>query len=83
MEQNKLWFKAKRYGWGWYPCSWEGWLVIFLYVAVVTIHSVNIEKFATSGIDVSIYFVVPLVINTIFLIIISYARGEKPAWRWG
>ena len=22
---QKLWFKAKLYGWGWYPCSWEGW----------------------------------------------------------
>jgi ACR3 family arsenite efflux pump ArsB len=82
MEQNKLWFKAKRFGWGWYPCSWEGWVVILLYIVVITIHSVNIEKFATSGTDVVINFVIPLIINTVFLIIISYIKGEKPGWRW-
>ncbi len=82
MEQNKLWFKAKRFGWGWTPCSWQGWTVVLLYVVVITIHSINIEKFATSGADVVINFVIPLIINTIFLIIISYAKGEKPGWRW-
>ncbi len=82
MEQNKLWFKAKRFGWGWYPCSWEGWTVILLYTIVITIHSINIEKFATSGTDVVINFIIPLMINTIFLIIISCVKGEKPGWRW-
>jgi ACR3 family arsenite efflux pump ArsB len=82
MENKKLWFKAKRFGWGWYPCSWEGWMVILLYVVVITIHSINIERFADSGKEVIINFVIPLIINTIFLIIICYARGEKPYWRW-
>jgi len=83
MEQNKLWFRAKRFGWGWYPCSWEGWAVILLYVIVITIHSINIEKFATSGTDVVINFSIPFIINTTFLLIICYAKGERPRWRWG
>ncbi len=24
---DKLWFRAKDYGWGWTPCSGEGWIV--------------------------------------------------------
>ena len=32
MENKKLWFRAKRYGWGWYPCSWQGWAVLAMYV---------------------------------------------------
>ncbi len=83
MENKKLWFKAKNYGWGWYPCSWEGWVVILLYVMAIVLHSINIDKFANSGDEVVVNFVLPFIINTIFLIIICYARGEKPEWRWG
>ncbi len=82
MENKKLWFRAKRFGWGWYPSSWEGWMVIALYVVVIAIHSINVEKFATSGTEVLINFVLPIIINTVFLIIICYAKGEKPYWRW-
>ncbi|MEQ1499805.1 MAG: hypothetical protein ABL917_00335 [Parcubacteria group bacterium] len=83
MENKKLWFKAKNYGWGWYPCTWEGWTVILLYVVAIVLHSINIDKFANSGSEVVVNFVVPFIINTIFLIIICYARSEKPEWRWG
>ena len=24
------WFRAKRFGWGWTPITWEGWLVTLL-----------------------------------------------------
>ena len=34
------WFAAKRYGFGWVPCSWQGWLVLavflLLYVFVLS-----------------------------------------------
>jgi len=34
---QRLWFKARRYGWGWTPCSVEGWAVtIFAVLALVT-----------------------------------------------
>ena len=29
---KQLWFKAKTYGYGWYPVTWQGWLVILIYV---------------------------------------------------
>ena len=32
LEKSKLWFRAKNYGWGWYPCSWEGWTVLLIWV---------------------------------------------------
>ncbi len=31
---DKLWFKAKKFGWGWTPCSWEGWTVTGLYTGI-------------------------------------------------
>lgn len=40
---NKYWFrkrqglKTKDLGWGWIPISWEGWLVILLFFALIGI----------------------------------------------
>ena len=35
-EQSRYWFPAKRYGWGWgFPTTWQGWLVIALYVVLI------------------------------------------------
>lgn len=82
MENKKLWFKAKNYGWGWYPVSWQGWLVIALYTMGLVPHIINASR-QHSGSDFLIGFSIPFVINTVFLLIICYARGEKPRWRWG
>ena len=29
------WFGPRRFGWGWTPISWEGWVVTILFLAVV------------------------------------------------
>lgn len=34
-KEKKLWFCTKRYGWGWRPCSMEGWLVTLGFIALV------------------------------------------------
>lgn len=82
MNKNKLWFRAKTFGWGWYPVSWEGWAVIALYIAAVGVHIRNIDIYIYSGNDILTSLTIPFVINTIFLLIICYCRGEKPRWRW-
>lgn len=28
-----MWFRAKRYGWGWRPVTWQGWAVVAVWVA--------------------------------------------------
>jgi hypothetical protein len=32
----RRWFRRKRWGYGWTPCSWQGWLVTALFVAACT-----------------------------------------------
>ena len=34
---TRLWFRAKRYGWGWTPASVEGWLVMAAFMVAVVI----------------------------------------------
>lgn len=72
---NKLWFKAKTYGYGWTPVTWQGWLVVGIYLVFViwlsTIFAPGIEYFGL------------MLLATIVLIWISAKKGEKARWRWG
>jgi hypothetical protein len=77
---KKIWFKAKTYGWGWCPCTWEGWAIIVGYLIIfailATIFETNIERFWLP-------YLISVFLLTALLIYISYKKGEKPGWRWG
>lgn len=75
---KKLWFRAKLYGWGWYPCSWEGWLVTLAFIVLIGLSAARL----VNGGSVTFYLV-SLLILTAVLIAICYKTGEKPRWRWG
>ena len=74
-KKKKLWFRAKCFGWGWYPCSWEGWLVLLIWV----ISLFTIIKRNYGGLENFIF----VFISVLILIWICYKTGEKPGWRWG
>lgn len=81
--KKDIWFKAKRYGYGWYPCTWQGWLMIALYFIVVFGNFFLIDKYAESAKDVLSIFLPITVVSTIILVILAYLKGEKAKWRWG
>lgn len=78
------WFKRRRYGWGWIPVTWQGWLTVGIWLLLVI-------GGATAILDVpeaqqareSAFFLLFIVVATAGLIRISYAKGPKPRWRWG
>lgn len=80
---NKRWFKAKTYGYGWYPASWQGWAIIITYISLVIQFFQLIDKNSHSVSDTLIGMVIPFVLLTILLLFIAYGTGEKPRWRWG
>jgi uncharacterized membrane protein YhaH (DUF805 family) len=75
-EDNKLWFKAKRYGWGWTPCSWQGWIVLLIWLTLFVFSVVKIDRELVKNVFV-------IIIMFFVLIYICYKKGEKPRWRWG
>lgn len=83
MKNQKLWFKAKNFGWGWTPINRKGWAVTLLYVASILVNAQNIDLQTHTMSDISMNFILPFIINTIFLLIICYAHGERPRWKWG
>ena len=75
---SHLWFKAKRYGWGWYPVTWQGWVTVLAFIVLALGNALTIEEGETP----SPLFFVRIVILVTGLILICYKKGEKPRWRW-
>lgn len=73
---KKIWFKRKLFGWGWRPSSWEGWLVLLVWIVFLCFFIRNIEQKPLKN------FII-LFASMLILVFICYKRGEKPRWQWG
>ena len=85
-KTSAVWFKAKEYGYGWYPASWQGWIVILGYIALiltlVLMREKDIPGNPDSGSNV-LTFALPITVLTALLIFVCYKKGEPARWRWG
>lgn len=78
-EEREYWFPAKRYGWGWgFPCKWQGWAVIAVYVALV----IAGIRFVPPSVE-PVSFVVYVLLLSVLLTLVAWLTGEPPRWRWG
>jgi len=76
---KRYWFPAKRYGWGWGPPStWQGWLAIAVFVALVVGGTFLFPPRRNPPIYVG--YIVCLVVG---LTAVCWWTGEPPRWRWG
>lgn len=86
-KKDKLWFRAKLYGWGWTPITWQGWLVTLGYVIILidqATSTISYDKNASASLgDTMIYFGLNFILSTVLLLTICYMKGERPGWRWG
>lgn len=80
---KKPWFSAKAYGWGWYPSTWQGWMMTFLMVELtILVALVSILTGDTARQQLYVMFpFLALIVSTMTMI--SYRTGEKAKWRWG
>ena len=75
----KYWFPAKRYGWGWgLPSAWQGWVVFIIFIGLI-----STLPFAINPSENTSLFVAAMIVSSVILIGICYAKGEPPKWRWG
>jgi hypothetical protein len=82
MQQRRYWFKARRYGYGWEPCTSEGWGVLIAALAVFGIFVALSIVFAGS-IALFVTFLVLAQASIAVLVFVAWRTGEKPRWRWG
>ena len=78
-NDRKIWFPAKRYGYGWGPpVCWQGWLFLVSWLV---------------GLYAGVYFLRPdrhpvlffvhLAVFISVLLLVCRLKGEKTGWRWG
>lgn len=79
------WFKARTYGYGWYPVTWEGWLVTVSYVVLLLPGGyVFFDASVKSGDGRrSLGFILYALVLTAGLMAICVKKGEPPHWHWG
>ncbi|MFA7308844.1 MAG: hypothetical protein WC045_02105 [Patescibacteria group bacterium] len=80
--QKRLWYKAKTYGLGWYPVTWQGWACTLGYVVFVVLVAFDVDSKVHTVPETLVRFFLLIVPATVVLCVIAYYTGEKPAWRW-
>lgn len=78
---KKIWFKKKKYGWGWTPCTWQGHMVVGLYFLCICL-TVWVVQFGFVSMNTT-QLVATLIGESAVLVAVSYLKGEKPSWSWG
>lgn len=80
--RNKLWFKAKSYGWGWTPVTWQGWVIVLVFVVYEVFLSLLIGNSFDSRAGVTTFlFLTALAVSVLIAICLQF--GETPHWSWG
>jgi hypothetical protein len=79
---KRYWFKAKTYGYGWYPATWEGWAVLTGFIVAALYNVIRIDAVQDSGSGTLVYFIPQTLILVGVLIGICYVTGEDARWRW-
>ena len=75
---GKPWFRVKRYGVGaGLPCSWEGWAVGGMFLAVIVVTGALPREHA--GLRVA-----TILITTAVFCVVARLKSDAPwKWRWG
>lgn len=90
-HMKKLWFKAKTYGWGWTPISWEGWVITGIYAVLLASSIGRFTNYVITHSGEPFFGVfIPVLFHALWvafligsLLYICVKRGEEPHWHWG
>jgi hypothetical protein len=76
--KSKYWFANKKYGWGWTPITWQGWLITLLWSVVFIFICVYLVE-----LNAPILLILYTVIHVGLLLTICILKGPKTRWNWG
>jgi hypothetical protein len=77
------WFRARLYGFGWTPATWQGWLITAGFIGALLWVGADFGKNPNpSGNEIN-WFFVKIILLVATLIAICVIKGEKPKWNWG
>ena len=77
--EQKYWFPAKRYGWGWgFPTTWQGMVAMLIYAAALGASLKWLMPRHEPGL-----LMLCVGALTAALVLVCWLKGEPPSWRWG
>lgn len=78
-SEQRHWFPAKRYGWGWgLPVTWQGWAVLVAFFVLLAGGAI----FLLPSPHPAMFVAYSAVLSAV-LIAVCWVKGEPPRWRWG
>ena len=77
-DKKDVWFRARKYGYGWTPVTREGWTVTLLFIGALTYAGFKVER---TGDDFS--FLIFLFVSVVVFFLVAHRTGERPRWQWG
>jgi uncharacterized membrane protein len=88
---NQYWFKPKVFGYGASPTTWEGWLLVVAYCAVVSLATLMVliasepgkASVGTFWMLWAVWLVVVVVATTILAKVSKRRTDGEWRWRWG
>lgn len=83
-DSKKYLMKRRRYGWGWTPTTWQGWVFTVFQIAIIIVAATSLPvkpAQPTTG-ELTRFFLI-FGFSIINLIIISSQIAPSPKWRWG
>lgn len=77
--EQKYWFPAKRYGWGWgFPTTWQGLVVMLIYAGLLGACMSWLMPHHEHGL-----LLLCVGVLTVALLLVCWIKGEPPRWHWG
>jgi hypothetical protein len=85
LRQNPegYWFKRKLYGWGWIPATWQGWLMLAIFIAIFAWLLVPFVSNQLPSISDIVSFLIKIFAWAVALVLVCYLTGEPLKWQWG
>ena len=83
IENDKLWFKRKRWGYGWSPNTKEGWLVTASYLLILVILTMFFISQDELNVIFSLFVGAGAIVTTVIFFFITLRHAPVPKWQWG
>ena len=85
---KEFWFTPKNYGNGFYPSSWQGWLIILIALALIcaAFYLSNPFEYKTTeqAINDWLRFIIDFIlIHTAYHVLVKDRVKDGVKWRWG
>lgn len=71
---RRPWFGPRRFGWGWTPVTWQGWVVSLVFIAATLAAAWLLSSTLRTKVIIAL---------VVALLVTSYLTGGAPGSTWG